>query len=386
MRAAARSAVVVGAGIGGLAVAGGLARTGWQVTLLERSERLRAEPTALLLWPGGVRALRTLGLGAGLAEIATPVPDAGLRRPDGRWLVQPRPAPDDPPLLAHAQDLHDSLVAGLGDRVEIRTSVTARPAPGAGPAVTDGRRTWQADLVVAADGADSTLRDMVAPGCVAAAAGATSWRAVIPWYRAPADVAMPVLTQGGGYRFRAAALGERSQTGASGRGGLYWSVTGPGALRPESAATQLGLLRRWLADWHQPVTRLLAATEAVDLVPRELRALRPPPRRLAIPVDTGAVVLLGDAAHTIADHLGQGACLAAEDAASLVAAVRTAVPGGELRAAVAAYARARLARAARVRRMSGRLAAGGPVAGLAVVQARRQRRAVTTAAGWHPPP
>ena len=35
-----RSAVVVGAGVGGLAVAGALTRTGWQVTLLERGNRL----------------------------------------------------------------------------------------------------------------------------------------------------------------------------------------------------------------------------------------------------------------------------------------------------------------------------------------------------------
>jgi 2-polyprenyl-6-methoxyphenol hydroxylase-like FAD-dependent oxidoreductase len=385
MTAAARSAVVVGAGIGGLAVAGGLARTGWRVTLLERNERLRAEPTALLLWPGGVRALRMLGLGTGLTAITTPLADAGLRRPDGRWLVRPQPTTADPPLLAHAEDLHDALVDGLGDRVEVRTSVTARPAPDDRPAVTDGRHTWEADLVVAADGADSGMRTAVTPGSVAVAAGATGWRAVIPWYRAPADIAAPVLTQGEGHRLLAAALGERSQTGTSGRGGVYWSVTGPGAPRPEPAATQLGLLRRWLADWHEPVGQLLAATDPADVVQRELRALRPPPRRLAVPVDRGAVVLLGDAAHAIADHLGQGACLAAEDAVTLVVAVRTAVPGGDLHAAVAAYARARRARMARVRRASGRLAAAGPVAGLAVVQVRRRHRATATAGGWYPP-
>lgn len=385
MGAVARSAVVVGAGIGGLSVAGGLARAGWRVTVLERADRLRAEPTALLLWPGGVRALRALGPGAGLAAITTPVPDAGLRRPDGRWLVQPRPAAADPPLLAHAEDLHDALVAGLGDRVEVRTSVTARPVPGDGPAVTDGRRTWQADLLVAADGADSLLRTMVAPGGAVVSGGATTWRAVIPWYRAPADLALPVLSQDGRLRFRAAALGERSQTGTSGRGGVCWSLTGPGGARPEPAATQLALLHRWLADWHAPVGDLLAATDPADLVQRELRALWPPPRRLAVPAGAGAVVLLGDAGHLIADHLGLGACLAAEDAATLVAAVRTAAPGPDLHAAVAGYDRTRRSRMARVRRRTGRLGATGRTARLAVVQGRRRDRAADTAGSWHPP-
>lgn len=120
-----RSAVVVGAGIAGLSVAGALARSGWAVTLLERADRVRPEPTAVVLWPNGVRALRALGLGAGLEAIATPLPDGGVRRPDGHWLVQPRALPADRmPVVVHREDLHDALIAGLGERVELRTGVT----------------------------------------------------------------------------------------------------------------------------------------------------------------------------------------------------------------------------------------------------------------------
>jgi len=398
--APARSAVVVGAGVGGLAVAGGLARTGWRVTVLERADRLRAEPTALLLWPGGVRALHALGLGAGLPGIATPVAGSGLRRPDGRWLVQPGTEPGEPPLLTHAEDLHDALVAGLGDRVEARTSTTARPLRGGGagapggtfgadlPGVTDGRHTWQADLVVAADGIGSTLRAAVAPGTATVSGGATAWRAVIPWYRAPslpAELAAPVVAQQGGHRFRTAPLGERSGTGTSGRGGIYWSATVPGAPRPEPPGTQLELLRRWFAGWRPPVGELLSATEPGDVVQRELRELRPLPGRLAVPVGAGALVLLGDAGHGFADHLGTGAGLALEDAATLVAAVRTVLTGAQLHAAVAGYDRTRRARTDEVRRRTRRLGDTGPVAGSGRVLARRRARAAAAAADWHPP-
>jgi 2-polyprenyl-6-methoxyphenol hydroxylase-like FAD-dependent oxidoreductase len=387
----ARSAVVVGAGIGGLTAAGALARAGWRVTLLERSDRLRTAPIALLLWRGGVRALQALGLSAGLAAIATPLPDSGLRRPGGQWLVQPREAGVEAPLLVHAEDLHDALVAGLGDRIELRTGVTARPVPaGEGrPAVTDGSATWDADLVVAADGIDSVFRAVVSPGARAVAAGATTWQAVIPWYRAPQlppDLAAPVVSQGNGYRFRTAPLGERSSSGASGRGGIYWSATVPGAARPEPAATQLDLLRRWFARWHPPIEALLDATEPEDVVQRELRALRPQPQRLAVPSASGALVLLGDAGHAIAEYLGQGACLAVEDAATLAATVGTAVPGRPLHDAAAAYQRARRARVAEVWRRTRRLGGGGPLARLGPVQARRRERAAATAAGWQPPP
>jgi 2-polyprenyl-6-methoxyphenol hydroxylase-like FAD-dependent oxidoreductase len=388
--------VVVGAGIGGLATAGALAHAGWRVTLLERADRLRAEPTALLVWSTGLRALQALGLGHGLDAVSTPAPDRGLRRPDGQWLVERDPAGGpEPPRLVHAEDLHDAVVAGLGDRVEVRTGVTVRRgamggrAGGSGsadqPAVTDGRATWGGHLVVAADGLDSVLRPRVASRSVPVSAGATSWRAVIPWYRAPQLPEEQGHTYGGGYRFSWASLGQRGATGASSRGGRYWRATVVGAPRPEPPATQLSLLRRWFDGWHAPVGELLAATEPDDLVQRELRTLEPVPDRLAVPVGDGALVLLGDAGHGMAEHLGQGACLALEDAATLVATVRDAAPGGPLHAAVAAYDAARRPRVAEVRRRSHRLGATGPVARRGTVQARRRDQAAAAAGSWEPP-
>ncbi|HEY8474134.1 MAG TPA: NAD(P)/FAD-dependent oxidoreductase [Natronosporangium sp.] len=386
----ARTAVVVGAGVAGLATAVGLIRTGWQVTLLERAERLRAEPTALLLWPAGVRALEELGVGHGLDAVSTPAPDRGLRRPDGQWLVQPGPSRTaEPPRLIHAEDLHDALVAGLSDRVEIRTGTAIRrAAAGDRPAVTDGRHTWQADLVVAADGVDSVLRPRVARAGVPVSAGATSWRAVIPWYRAPQlppDLAEGGYTAGGGYQFYSAELGQRGATGATSRGGRFWRATVVGAPRPEPPETQLALLRRWFEGWHAPIGELLAATEPGDLVQQELRTLRPAPDRYAVPIGPGALVLTGDAGHAMPEQLGQGAGLALEDAATLVALVREATPGPALHAAVDGYQRLRRKRIGEVLRRSRRLGGTGPLAGRAALQARWREQAAVTVASWEPP-
>src|SRR5882757_9440650 len=123
------TAVVVGAGVGGLAVAGALARRDWQVTLLERAPRLRGDNAALMVWPYGLDALNRLGLGAGLDAIATPVPERGIRRPDGQWLVRPDDAAlagTELPSVVHREDLHDALIAGIGGRVEIRTGVDVK--------------------------------------------------------------------------------------------------------------------------------------------------------------------------------------------------------------------------------------------------------------------
>jgi 2-polyprenyl-6-methoxyphenol hydroxylase-like FAD-dependent oxidoreductase len=397
-----RTAVVVGAGIGGLATAGALARSGWQVTLLERADRVRAERTALVLWPNGVRALRALGLGDGLDAISTRLPDAGVRRPDGHWLVQPRPsAGDRAPVVVHREDLHDALVAGLGDRAELRTGVavrTVRAAAGDRPAVSDGRSTFEADLVVAADGIDSGVRRRLAPEATVVSSGCAAWRAVIPWYRAPRlpqDRPVGGETLGAGYRFVAASLGDRGSSGGSTRGGIYWVATAAGASRPESPETQLALLRRWYANWPAPIGELLAATEPDDLVQQEVRELRPLPRAYGFPAGSGGFVLLGDAAHAMPHHLGQGACLALEDAATLQSVVREAIPGEPLRAAIESYNRLRRPRTVTVvrqtRRMSavlqarGRLALRARDAALGQITPRLLGSAATSADGWRPP-
>ncbi|MFV2110851.1 FAD-dependent oxidoreductase [Micromonospora sp. LOL_025] len=393
-----RSAVVVGAGIGGLAVTGALARSGWRVTLLERADRVRPEPTAVALWPNGVRALRALGLGAGLEAIATALPDGGVRRPDGHWLVQPRPTPADRmPVVVHREDLHDALIAGLGDEVELHTGVTVRTVravSGERPSVGDGRHTIEADLVVAADGTDSAVRRQLAPESGVISSGCAAWRAVIPWYRAPklpADRSVGGEVLGAGYRFVSASLGERGSSGGSSRGGIYWVATAVGAPRPEPPETQLALLRRWYAGWPAPIAELLDATDPTDLVQQEIRELRPLPRSYGFPTGPGGVVLLGDAAHAMPPHLGQGACLAFEDAATLASLLRE----SRLPDAVTAYDRVRRPRAATVvrqtRRMSAVLKARGPLAlrardvALGALSPRLLSTAATTAAQWRPP-
>jgi 2-polyprenyl-6-methoxyphenol hydroxylase-like FAD-dependent oxidoreductase len=388
----------VGAGIGGLAVAGALARTGWQVTLLERDDRLRPGGAALVLWPNGMRALRALGLAAGLDGIATPVPSAGFRRPDGKWLLQPGEGADgDQPVVVHREDLHDAFIAGLGDRVDVRTGVevrTARPSAER-PAVSDGRVTFEADLVVAADGAESAVRKRLAPATSFTSAGYAAWRAVIPWYRAPdlpRGVPIGGETLGTGHRFGSASLGERGSSGGSTRGGIYWVATAPGARRPEPLDTQLGLLRRWFAGWHAPIPALLAVTEPDDLVHDAVGELEPMPDSFVTPAGVGGYALLGDAAHAMTHHLGQGACLALEDAATLQALLADAIPGRTLGAVLTEYSKVRRPRAVRVAAQSRRVgsllqARGGfAIRALPGLAPRLLARASSTATTWHPPP
>ncbi|MEV6300907.1 NAD(P)/FAD-dependent oxidoreductase [Actinoplanes sp. NPDC051861] len=394
-----RTAVVVGAGMAGLAAAGALSRTGWRVTLLERGERIAAPPTAVVLWPNGLRALAALDPDGGWSAIASPLPDGGVRRPDGQWLVTPRSrtGAGPAPAAAHLEDIYDALVAGLGDQVEIRTgfeATTVRVSRRLRPAVTDGRTTIEADLLVGADGIDSRVRAALAPESVALGSGFAAWQAVIPGFRVPRlddDHCAGGEILGAGYRFVAIPLGER----AAGKGGVYWVATAAGATRPEPPATQLALLRRWFAGWPAPVGELLAATRPEELVPQGVRELRPLPRAYGFGSGPGGVVLLGDAAHAMPHHLGQGACLAFEDAATLRSLMADAKPGQDLCAAVEAYSRLRRPRTTTVvrqnRRMSavvqarGRLALRARDAALNHMRPRLLGRTLDPVADWTPP-
>ncbi|MER7003526.1 NAD(P)/FAD-dependent oxidoreductase [Dactylosporangium sp. NPDC000555] len=390
-----RTAVVVGAGVGGLAAAGALARAGWKVTLIERDDRLRPGRAALVLWPNGVRALQALGLSGGLDSISTPVPPAGIRRPDGTWLVQPGASQlESPPVVVHREDLHDAFIAGLGEQVDVRGGIEVQSARvhRDRPAVGDGRLTFEADLVVAADGPNSAIRRRLASASTFASAGFAAWRAVIPWYRAPElppEVAPHGETLGSGQRFAYASLGERGFSGGSTRGGIYWVATVPGALRPEPAAGQLALLRRWFADWHAPVGQLLAATEADDLVQEPVGELTPMPETFGVPAGPGGYVLVGDAAHVMPHHLAQGASLALEDVATLQTVLAGSTPAA-LGPALQEYSRLRRARALRVLQQSRKAAAvlqrrGRLASSLARVTPRALDRAAAASTEWAGP-
>jgi 2-polyprenyl-6-methoxyphenol hydroxylase-like FAD-dependent oxidoreductase len=303
----------------------------------------------------------------------------GIQRPDGRWLVEavePAGGEAAQPLVVHADDLHDSLMAGLGDTIEIRTATevtTVRAGAAERPAVGTGKHSFEADLIVAADGSRSVIRRRLAASSAVASAGFTAWRAVLPWFRAPRlpETVPPAGEMlGAGQRFLHASLGERGTSGGSSRGGIYWAATAPGALRPEPATTQLGYLRRWFEGWQSPVGELLAATEPDDLVQQPGEELRPLPPRFGFPIGGGGFVLLGDAAHVATPTLTQGACLAFEDAATLGVLLRSAEPGRSLAAALDEYTLSRRARVARVARTSRRLGLVMQAQGRLLVRAR----------------
>ncbi|MCX5042082.1 FAD-dependent monooxygenase [Aldersonia sp. NBC_00410] len=121
----------------------------------------------------------------------------------------------------------------------------------------------------------------------------------------------------------------------------------PGSISTLPADTafddDLGHLHGALADWPAPVAALLAATERDAVSRHDIYD-----RTIARTWISGAVTLVGDAAHPMRPHLGQGGCQALEDAATLAQLLAQQHPVD----AFAAYESARRRRALRYVRLS----------------------------------
>lgn len=351
-----RRAVVVGAGVGGLAGAIVLSRLGWRVALLERRERLKGDDLGMLLWASGVRALRALGIDATLDASGTPVDRFEIRseeRLSSSFSGAVLGADDGTPsVMLHNAMLYEALVSRLGDSVQVFPATQVDRIDMVDLAAGDASRRWDADLVVAADGIDSPTRPLIAPGSPTVDAGVVVFRGIIPAHRAPERTTDAVEIYGPDRR--------RFGYGDLGHAGACWWATVPGGMRPESPQIQHELINRWFADWPDPVGKFIAATRPSELTQQPIRYVWPVPARLHQPVGDGGLVLLGDAAHGVAPILAQGASLALEDAVTLGWALSRhpeSVPD-----ALGAYDRARLARTKRVARLSRRvhtIASGG---------------------------
>ncbi|WP_406864881.1 FAD-dependent monooxygenase [Streptomyces sp. HUAS MG47] len=347
-----RTAIVVGGGIGGLAAAIGLRRIGWDVTVVERTRVLDDAGAGISLAANGIRALDALGAGAAVRAAARGQYSGGTRTPRGSWLARMDGATLEralgtPVVGIPRTTLHTLLRAELPPECLItgaRMTELDRSAPDRVRVeyVHDDERRAEAEvaLVVGADGIGSRTRALLFPDHPGPAhSGSTVLRALT---RGPAAVDCDfALTWGRGAEFGHIAL-------ADGRAEWHAVVNAPAGVRyPDPLAE----LRRRFAGWHEPIPALLAATDPEAVLHHDIGELTDPLPSFA----AGRVALLGDAAHAMTPHLGQGACQALEDAVVLAASV---AEGPDVRGALARYdaeRRPRTQSVARAARQAGRM-------------------------------
>ncbi|MEV0681206.1 FAD-dependent monooxygenase [Actinosynnema sp. NPDC050436] len=317
----------MGGGLGGVAVAVALRLVGWEVVVFERAGCFGEVGAGIGVMPNALRALEVLGVADDVRRIGTPRGAARVVDPGGRALVRVGAGVAGRVVAVHRADLHRVLRAALPESCLVTgVEVTS-------PDSLDG------DLVVVADGVRSRLREALFPGVTGPVyAGVTAWRSVTE-ARFPSDLAIS-QTVGAGSEFGVLPLGD-------GRVCWYAATAAP---EGGSAEDELAAAREVVGEWHAPIPSLLDSTPAGSVLRHDIYELGTPLPSYV----SGRVALLGDAAHAMTPFLGQGACMAFEDAVVLADACARFPTVG---AALEAYDRVRRPRTqavARASRVAGR--------------------------------
>ena len=300
---------IVGGGIGGLSAALTLRRFGHDPFILEQARRLRPSGAGISLWPNGVKVLNLLGLGPRVAEVAGRMDRMAYADSEGQTLIDFSLAPlygrvGERAYPIERTRLQELMLDAVGrDTVSLGARVSSvQEHDGRVTLSTEGGTSVEADLVVAADGTRSSLRDHVVGRHVARRyVGYVNWNGLVT---ENADLAPP------GTWLTFVGEGKRASVMPVGSGRCYWFFDIP---LPTHAIEGLGhtkeVLGRAFAGWAAPVQRLIERLDPTTVA-------RAPIHDIAeLPVwRRDNVVLLGDAAHSMAPDLGQGACQAMEDA------------------------------------------------------------------------
>ncbi|MFF8425160.1 FAD-dependent monooxygenase [Streptomyces sp. NPDC016566] len=327
---------VTGAGIGGLAAAAALHQRGIDVHVYERGDTLREQGVGMHLGPNGTRLLHRLGL-AGELERAAVRPEALQVRAfhDGSVVARQEMgaawerAFGAPYLTVHRGDLHRMLASLLpASRVHTGRELVAYEEGRKGVTLrfADGTAT-RASALVGADGVHSVVRRSLAGDEQPLYSGNSALRGLVD----AADV--PGLDPTQMYMFAGPTARVLVYPVSGGRQFTYVVVAPAPEGHAESwtSAAERADLDAALAGWAPQVRGLVGAARDVR---RWALYDREPLRRWS----TARTTLLGDAAHPMLPHHGQGANQAVEDGVALAVCLAGAEPGGDgIAAALARY-------------------------------------------------
>jgi len=295
--------LVVGAGIGGLGAARALRQRGFAADVVERVATSAQTGAGLFLPGNAVRALRALGLESALTARSVPIPRQRICDRHGRLLTQIDTAAlwgsVGTPVALHRSDLRDLLLSHDGT-VPVRTGAAVHAVSQQGPTVAvdfgDGT-TGDYDLVVAADGIHSTVRDQLFGRGAVRPVGQVAWRFVTT---CPVDVATWTVMLGREVSFLAVPIGG---------GRVYCYVDAPSRIAPPGRGPAgTPPLASLLSGFGDPVPALL------DSLGPEVEILFHPIEEVVLDrYGLGSVVLIGDAAHASSPNMAEGAAMALED-------------------------------------------------------------------------
>lgn len=338
--------MIVGGGIGGLFAANVLIAKSLQVSVYEQTPALGEVGAGVYLTPNSVRHLQRVGLGPSVEKWGARVgPESRYFRHDGAPIA-PVQVTDSSGWNAtfgmHRADMVEFLAGALPTEVvhtEHRATGLEQDGDVARVSFANGALA-EADVVVAADGIHSELRQYVAPPSRPVFSGSVAYRGLVPHERVPYwPTGSWLMWLGKAKHFLTFPV----------RGGQLINYVGFVPADQEmkeswSAPGEPDVLRREFEGWDPRIGSLLQQVQTTfrwALYDRE-----------PLPTWTrGRLTLLGDAAHPMLPHLGQGANQSIEDGIAL-ATILAHADRKTTASALLVYERLRRERVAQVQRGS----------------------------------
>jgi 2-polyprenyl-6-methoxyphenol hydroxylase-like FAD-dependent oxidoreductase len=299
---------IIGGGIGGLTAALALRQFGFEPQVFEQAPELLEVGSAIIIWPNAMRVLRQLGLSDLVRHNGGVIEEACWLNQDGRLINRfALPETDFPAIVLHRARLQEELLRALPPDSIHLGHVFESFAQNSGAVVarfTNGA-SLEFDLLIGADGLHSHVREQLLNDGPPTYRDYIAWRGVVDFTPKSVRPASAIEIYGNGKRFGIGPLGFKK---------IGWWVSvnqnspnaDPNDMSPHEELLQL------FDGWCEPVPELIRATPLSSLI-RNPVFDRKPVRKWG----EGSVSLMGDAIHPLTPNLGQGGCLAIEDAAIL---------------------------------------------------------------------
>lgn len=306
---------IVGGGIGGLATAIALTQAGFAVAVHERSARLVDQGAGITLAPNATRVLYHLGLGEALEATSVTPPMTEYRHYRTGEVIMRMMTKDfrslygAPYMRLHRWDLQHAMIGRLETlapgalNLDARVERVVPHGQGVDIRFADGREET-ADVVVAADGIRSGIREALFNPAPPVFSGFVAWRGLVDTRQLPGHLHESAVAFGQGrhinrYLVRRGellnfvAVAHRDRWEAEG-----WNIPAP-----------LDEFRAEFAGFDEGTRTIISRPKHGEVFKWGL-FVRPWLEQWSL----GRVVLLGDAAHPMLPFLGQGAANALEDA------------------------------------------------------------------------
>ncbi|MBY6155051.1 3-hydroxybenzoate 6-monooxygenase [Vannielia litorea] len=342
--------VIAGGGIGGLALAIGLAQKGQRSIVLEKASQLGEIGAGIQLGPNAFHAFDYLGVGDTAREMAVYIDNLRLMDAMSGDEITRIPLGEDfrarfknPYAVVHRGDLHGVFLKACmaHDLVELRTSceVTGyeQDESSASAVLASGERVTGKALI-GAEGLWSKIRQQLVGDGMPRVSGHSTYRSVIPTEDMPEDLRWNAATLWAGPKCHIVHYPLQ--------GGKTWNlVVTYHNHAPEPVAGK-------------PVTHEEVARGFEHISPKARQIIEKGKdwkvwvlcdRDPVLNWVDGRVALLGDAAHPTMQYFAQGACMAMEDAVALSHLVEQ---GGEVGAMLTRYNEMRRQRTARIQLQS----------------------------------